>query len=327
MNPGRAPFAMISVAFHALALVGAAWMSQMIPVRPAPVRDREPVSVTFHVSPEPVAVVLEKPVTRVSRPAAPPEAVVVRKDVPVSPPEVLPFAPPARVQPRPVMPAAPAPVPPEMPSPPPKQKTLMPVPQEAFQASVPGQRAERNVTVQNAGFDASAPARSPQPERVVSPVGGFDGVSDNVRARGGRGSGSTGAMPVGFSGNEVAAPPTGRPVTTVRNTGFDVGPAVPGAGAARRAVEPISVPVEVTFKPVPSYTDEARTLKLEGEVLIEVEFGASGQIRVLRIVRGLGHGLDESAVHAAEQIRFKPAQSSGRAVDARAIVHIVFKLI
>jgi len=47
---------------------------------------------------------------------------------------------------------------------------------------------------------------------------------------------------------------------------------------------------------------------------------------VVRVVRGLGHGLDEAAERAALRIRFKPAQSDGRAVDFRATVLITFRL-
>ena len=54
-------------------------------------------------------------------------------------------------------------------------------------------------------------------------------------------------------------------------------------------------PVEILFKPTPAYTDEARALKLEGDVILEVEFSASQGILVLRVVRGLGHGLNEAA--------------------------------
>jgi TonB family protein len=84
--------------------------------------------------------------------------------------------------------------------------------------------------------------------------------------------------------------------------------------------------VEVTYKPNPAYTEEARNLKLEGEVLLEVEFLASGQLRVNRVVRGLGHGLDETAVAAANKMRFKPASRNGQAMDSTAIVHVVFQL-
>ena len=82
----------------------------------------------------------------------------------------------------------------------------------------------------------------------------------------------------------------------------------------------------ILSKPNPAYSDEARKLGIEGEVLVEVNFLASGQVRAVRVVKGLGHGLDEAALHAAEQIRFKPALQEGHAVDFPAIAHIIFQL-
>ena len=84
--------------------------------------------------------------------------------------------------------------------------------------------------------------------------------------------------------------------------------------------------VEITYKPNPVYTDEARQLKLEGEVLLEVMFAANGQLHVNRVVRGLGHGLDEAAIAAANKMRFKPALRNGQPVDSTAVVHVVFQL-
>ena len=84
--------------------------------------------------------------------------------------------------------------------------------------------------------------------------------------------------------------------------------------------------VEITYKPNPVYTDEARQLRLEGEVLLEVMFGANGQLQVNRLVRGLGHGLDEAAIAAANKMRFKPALRNGQPVDSTAIVHVKFQL-
>lgn len=93
------------------------------------------------------------------------------------------------------------------------------------------------------------------------------------------------------------------------------------------AASPVSQPVEILYKPKPVYTDEARNLKIEGEVLLEVVFTSSGQVQVVRVVQGLGHGLDESAMSAARAIRFKPARTAdGQPVDSTAIVHIVFAL-
>ena len=89
---------------------------------------------------------------------------------------------------------------------------------------------------------------------------------------------------------------------------------------------PATSSVEITFKPQPVYTDEARSLKLEGEVLLEVLFNANGTLHVNRVVRGLGHGLDEAAIAAANKMRFKPALRMGQPVDSTAVVHVLFQI-
>ncbi len=99
------------------------------------------------------------------------------------------------------------------------------------------------------------------------------------------------------------------------------GPKIAQAGSG-----PATTPVEITFKPQPVYTEEARGLKLEGEVLLEVMFGANGTLHVNRVVRGLGHGLDEAATAAANKMRFKPALRMGQPVDSTAIVHVTFQM-
>ena len=65
---------------------------------------------------------------------------------------------------------------------------------------------------------------------------------------------------------------------------------------------------------------------MEGEVLLDVVFSATGQIKVMKVVQGLGHGLDESAIRAAEKIQFKPALKDGHPADFQAVLHIVFQL-
>jgi TonB family protein len=82
----------------------------------------------------------------------------------------------------------------------------------------------------------------------------------------------------------------------------------------------------VTYEPRPAYTPEAKQLKIQGRVTLEVRFTASGRIEVLRVVNGLGHGLDEQAKAAAQQIRFKPAMKNGQPVDQVTLVHISFQL-
>ena len=88
----------------------------------------------------------------------------------------------------------------------------------------------------------------------------------------------------------------------------------------------LTAQVEILYKPKPAYTDEARKLNLEGEVLLEVLFGANGELHINRVVRGLGHGLDEAAVSAANKIKFKPAQRNGSAIGSTAVVHVMFQL-
>ncbi len=113
---------------------------------------------------------------------------------------------------------------------------------------------------------------------------------------------------------------------TVRESGF--GDAEPAAASpVRPKPEALkTVPAEILAKPTPIYTDEARKLRIEGEVLLEVVFESSGRLHVVRVVRGLGHGLDEAAVRAAEQIRFRPALRDGQSADSTAILHIIFQL-
>ena len=129
---------------------------------------------------------------------------------------------------------------------------------------------------------------------------------------------------MGGFGSEAPAP---RRVANgeVQTAGFDQRASAP-AQPTVAATKPIDWPVEIVSKPTPEYTDEARNARIEGTVSLELEFTAAGDVRVLRVVRGLGHGLDEAAQRAALRIRFKPAQSENRPVDSRATVHITFRL-
>ena len=73
--------------------------------------------------------------------------------------------------------------------------------------------------------------------------------------------------------------------TGISTGGFGSEQVVHGGPKIAQADGPATTPVEITFKPNPLYTDEARSLKLEGEVLLEVMFGANGTLHVNRVVR------------------------------------------
>jgi len=141
-------------------------------------------------------------------------------------------------------------------------------------------------------------------------------------------NGARGTVASAGFGDGVAAPATNSTHGTVQPGGFANAAVTTEAKAAPRHVDtaPETQAVVILGKPNPVYTDEARKLGIEGEVLVEVIFKASGQVQTVRVVKGLGHGLDEAALRAAEQIRFKPALQEGHAVDFPAIAHIVFQL-
>jgi TonB family protein len=132
----------------------------------------------------------------------------------------------------------------------------------------------------------------------------------------------------GFSNSVAANASTSGTRGAVQSGGFGSVEIAPAAKPASKQADqgPAIQPVVILSKPSPVYTDEARKLQVEGEVLVQVVFRASGQVQAVRVVKGLGHGLDEAALHAAEQIRFKPALQDGHAVDFPAIAHIIFQL-
>jgi TonB family protein len=132
----------------------------------------------------------------------------------------------------------------------------------------------------------------------------------------------------------------------VASSGFGNGTAVQDGGGQKRAVstsgfanqtvadntpkqkaaESGTTPVELLEKPKPVYTEEGRSLKIEGDVALDVVFQANGTVLVTKVVSGLGHGLDEAATRAATQIKFKPAKRDNQNVDFPARIRIQFRL-
>jgi TonB family protein len=126
---------------------------------------------------------------------------------------------------------------------------------------------------------------------------------------------------------ETAGVGTGRVRSLLTGVGFSDAP--PEQAIRPRQQRQNYIPaegVEILEKPQPVYSEEGRRLRIEGEVLLRVRFGASGDVEVLGVIRGLGHGLDERAAAAARGIRFRPARHDGLAVDSTAIVHVLFQL-
>jgi TonB family protein len=142
---------------------------------------------------------------------------------------------------------------------------------------------------------------------TVASAGFGNGIA--VQGQGGAGgnSGQGRVHATAFPTFEAAAPDEPKPKAQTPGVGKDTA-------------------VSLLSKPTPQYTSEARQKKIEGDVELDVEFTATGRVHVLRVVQGLGFGLDEAAVAAAEQIKFAPARRDGQPVDSHGRLRIVFRL-
>lgn len=76
----------------------------------------------------------------------------------------------------------------------------------------------------------------------------------------------------------------------------------------------------------PDYTEEARRRSVEGDVVLEIVVRRDGGVGDVKILHGLGAGLDERAVDAVRQWRFSPARRFGTPVDVMVEVAVEFKL-
>jgi TonB family protein len=128
-------------------------------------------------------------------------------------------------------------------------------------------------------------------------------------------------------GNGVANPPAGGGRKgSVQSTGFGDQNAAVDAPRKKTEVASGTTAVTILEKPRPEYTAEGRSLKLEGDVVLDLLFLAHGTVHVNHVVSGLGHGLDEAAIRAAQQIKFKPAKQDNQPVDFPARVRITFNM-
>jgi len=286
-----------------------------VPLEPAPVKDIPPPPQVARVeTPEPVQEVLRVPPPEV-RPKPQVEETPVAPKVAIATTKPVPLPPTAPVIPRQLV----------------RTNTF-----STGSSAVPTiAAAPQHVQTGGFGDPNGVPARESNGKAVnIAQTGQFELPSGPGYGNGtGGAQGARGVVASTGFGNGVATGDGSGKVNTSRGTvqksGFGDTAAVSVAQTRPKATDDGAgkmVPAEVVFKPTPAYTTEARNLRIEGEVVLEVVFEASGRLRIVRVVQGLGHGLDESAVHAAEQIRFKPAKRDGQPSDYTALVHIVFQL-
>lgn len=71
----------------------------------------------------------------------------------------------------------------------------------------------------------------------------------------------------------------------------------------------------VKSKPQPEYTDEARHHRIEGKVILQCVFAATGEVRNCHVKSGLPYGLTDASIEAGKGIKFQPAEKDGKPVS------------
>jgi protein TonB len=96
-------------------------------------------------------------------------------------------------------------------------------------------------------------------------------------------------------------------------------------GGVRRIGGGVSAP-RVLFAPEPEFSEEARKAKVAGNVLVYLQVDPNGKPTHVRVLRGIGMGLDEKAVEAVSQYKFKPAMEDGKPVTVEMQVEVNFQI-
>jgi TonB family protein len=226
----------------------------------------------------------------------------------------------------------------------PKTQTvvLAPQPKAALAAAMPAQNAQVKPSTapvhlgQTFGVTPNPNVTRPATIAAIgNPYGGMQGPAvapHGIVGSTGIGNGTKYGSSAGNIGKVASA---GIPGASGTGPATDYGKVasagIPGVtqmeAVQKMAAGPVrSTELEVLSKPPVRYTNEAKALHVQGDVILSVTFLATGQVVVHSVIQGLGHGLDEEAKRVAEQIRFRPATSNGRPVDETTKITITFQL-
>ncbi|HWO12140.1 MAG TPA: TonB family protein [Polyangiaceae bacterium] len=180
---------------------------------------------------------------------------------------------------------------PEPPKPPPE-------PPKAPEPAPPAPRA--------APPKAPPAAPRPAPKLAAAPVAAaapsFDSVPDFGLALDGQGGAGL-AVPARAPASAAPPPPVVKQLAAAPRP------------ASSECAEPASKPKPLVV-PQPAYTEAARAAGIAGRVRVELTVDEAGHVVVVKVLEGLGYGLDEAALAAARSASFTPAQRCGRAVRA-----------
>ncbi len=109
--------------------------------------------------------------------------------------------------------------------------------------------------------------------------------------------------------------------------GAGIGPGTGGntGGGLRRIGGGVSAPVAL-YTPEPEFSEEARKAKVAGNVVVYLQVDTNGKPVNVRVLRGIGMGLDEKAIEAVRQYKFKPAMENGHPVRVEMNVEVNFQI-
>ena len=205
------------------------------------------------------------------------------------------------------------------------KRPASPVPPARPKAAPPTpapQPPKPEVRVEQTPIEKPVPPPPPPPPAVQAPVKSIP--ADPVESPGlpeapprapSRGTGDRGG--VGSGSGQGVGEGTGGGLGAGTGGGTGGGVYQPGAG-----IDPPTLVREVR----PVYTDDARRQRIEGDVILEIVVRSDGSVGDVKVVQGLGGGLDRRAVDAVRQWKFSPAKRFGTPVDVLVEVAVEFKL-
>jgi len=119
---------------------------------------------------------------------------------------------------------------------------------------------------------------------------------------------------------------SGGGVGSGKGGGFGPGEGGGVGGGVFRVGGGVTAPT-LLFKKEPEYSEEARKAKYQGTVSLYIEVDPSGKATNIKVVRSLGLGLDEKAMEAVRQWKFKPGYKDGKPVTVAATIEVNFRLL
>lgn len=128
-------------------------------------------------------------------------------------------------------------------------------------------------------------------------------------------------------GREVEAGPLEARAKSIRKVHvLAMGPREAAISSAIKMGPGMKAPA-LLYKVEPEYSEEARSAKYSGTVLLRVVVDVDGKAKDIEVVNGIGLGLDEQAVLAIQRWKFRPGEKDGAPIPVLANIEVNFRLL